>query len=76
MTLTTVILRVLALYMMQIFLQEASRFGFDVRGIVGDFVAIRVVGRSHVPRVSGSCRVHVRGLRRSSGFEALRLQGL
>lgn len=32
---TTIILLVLALYMMQIFLQETSRFGFDIRGIVG-----------------------------------------
>jgi|SRR5690348_9912334 len=36
MTLTTIILLVLALYMMQIFLQETSRFGFDLRGIVGN----------------------------------------
>ena len=36
MTLTTIILLVLALYMVQIFLQETSRFGFDMRGIVGN----------------------------------------
>lgn len=36
MTLTTIILLVLTLYMLQIFLQETSRFGFDVRGIVGN----------------------------------------
>ena len=36
MTLTTIILLVLALYMVQIFLQETSRFGFDLRGIVGN----------------------------------------
>jgi uncharacterized MAPEG superfamily protein len=35
MTLTTVILLVLLLYLAQIFLQEVSRFGFDFRGIVG-----------------------------------------
>ncbi|MEO8958030.1 MAG: MAPEG family protein [Rudaea sp.] len=35
MTLTTIILLVLALYMAQIFLQETSRFGFDLWGIVG-----------------------------------------
>lgn len=35
MTLTTIILLVLALYMVQIFLQETSRFGFDLRGIMG-----------------------------------------
>lgn len=35
MTLTTLILLVLALYLLQIFLQETSRFGFDLRGIVG-----------------------------------------
>ena len=29
MTLTTIIFLVLALYMLQIFLQETSRFGFD-----------------------------------------------
>ena len=36
MTLTTIILMVLTLYMLQIFLQETSRFGFDVQGIVGN----------------------------------------
>ena len=36
MTLTTIILLVLALYMVQLFLQETSRFGFDLRGIVGN----------------------------------------
>lgn len=36
MTLTTSILLVMALYMAQIFLQETSRFGFDLRGIVGN----------------------------------------
>ncbi|MCB1625648.1 MAG: MAPEG family protein [Pseudomonadales bacterium] len=36
MTLTTIILLVLALYVAQIFLQETSRFGFDLRGIVGN----------------------------------------
>ena len=36
MSLTTIILLVLALYILQIFLQETSRFGFDVRGIVGN----------------------------------------
>lgn len=36
MTLTTIIFLVLALYMVQIFLQETSRFGFDLRGIVGN----------------------------------------
>lgn len=36
MTLTTIILLVLALYVVQIFLQETSRFGFDVWGIVGN----------------------------------------
>jgi uncharacterized MAPEG superfamily protein len=36
MTLTTIILLVLALYMVQIFLQETSRFGFDPRGILGN----------------------------------------
>jgi len=35
MTLTTIILLVLALYMVQLFLQETSRFGFDLRSIVG-----------------------------------------
>ncbi|MDE2371869.1 MAG: MAPEG family protein [Burkholderiales bacterium] len=36
MTLTTIVLLVLALYLVQIFLQEVSRFGFDPRGIVGN----------------------------------------
>ena len=36
MTLTTIILLVLTLYMVQIFLQETSRFGFDFWGIVGN----------------------------------------
>jgi uncharacterized MAPEG superfamily protein len=36
MTLTTIILLVLALYMLQIFLQETSRFGFDLWGIMGN----------------------------------------
>jgi uncharacterized MAPEG superfamily protein len=36
MTLTTIILLVLVLYMVQIFLQETSRFGFDLWGIVGN----------------------------------------
>jgi len=36
MTLTTIILLVLALYMVQIFLQETSRFDFDLRGIMGN----------------------------------------
>ena len=36
MSLTTIILLVLALYMVQIFLQETSRFGFDLWGIVGN----------------------------------------
>ncbi len=35
MTLTTIVLLVLALYLIQIFLQETSRFGFDFSGIVG-----------------------------------------
>ncbi len=35
MTLTETILLVLALYVLQIFLQETSRFGFDLRGILG-----------------------------------------
>ncbi len=34
MTLTTIILLVLALYIAQLFLQETSRFGFDLWGIV------------------------------------------
>ena len=36
MTLTTIILAVLALYVVQLFLQETSRFGFDLWGIVGN----------------------------------------
>lgn len=44
MSLTTAILLVLALYMVQIFLQETSRFGFDLRGIVGN--------RDHPPEMS------------------------
>ena len=36
MSLTTIILLALALYMVQIFLQETSRFGFDLWGIVGN----------------------------------------
>ena len=36
MTLTTIILLVLVLYMVQIFLQETARFRFDPRGIVGN----------------------------------------
>jgi len=36
MTLTTIILLVLVLYMAQIFFQETSRFGFDLWGIVGN----------------------------------------
>src|SRR5512135_1503250 len=36
MTLTTIILLVLALYFVQLFLQEISRFGFDFHGIVGN----------------------------------------
>jgi uncharacterized MAPEG superfamily protein len=36
MTLTTIILLVLALYMVQLFLQETSRFGFNLLGIVGN----------------------------------------
>ncbi len=36
MALTTIILLVLALYMVQIFLQETSRFGFDLWGILGN----------------------------------------
>ncbi|HEX2942747.1 MAG TPA: MAPEG family protein [Rhodopila sp.] len=34
--LTTIILLVLALYVAQIFLQETSRFRFDLKGIVGN----------------------------------------
>lgn len=36
MNLTTIVLLVLALYVVQIFLQETSRFGFDLKGIVGN----------------------------------------
>ena len=36
MTLTAIILLVLALYIVQLFLQETSRFGFDLWGIVGN----------------------------------------
>lgn len=36
MALTTIILLVLAHYMVQLFLQETSRFGFDLWGIVGN----------------------------------------
>ena len=36
MTLTTIILLVLALYLAQLFLQETSRFGFDLWRIVGN----------------------------------------
>lgn len=36
MTLTTIILLVLAVYMVQLFLQETSRFRFDLWGIVGN----------------------------------------
>lgn len=36
MTLTTIILLVLVLYVVQLFLQETARFGFDLRGIVGN----------------------------------------
>ncbi len=36
MTLTTIILLVLALYVLQLFLPETSRFGFDLCGIVGN----------------------------------------
>ena len=36
MTLTTIVLQVLALYVVQLFLQEISRFGFDLWGIVGN----------------------------------------
>jgi len=35
-SLTTIILLVLALYMVQLFLQETSRFGFDPWGIMGN----------------------------------------
>ena len=36
MTLTTIILAVLALYVVQLFLQETSRFGFNLWDIVGN----------------------------------------
>lgn len=36
MTLTTIILLVIALYVVQIFLQETSRFGFNLKGILGN----------------------------------------
>ncbi len=36
MTLTTIILLVLAFYIVQLFLQETSRFRFDLWGIVGN----------------------------------------
>ena len=36
MSLTTNVVLVLALYVLQLFLQETSRFGFDLRGIVGN----------------------------------------
>ena len=32
----TLVLPVLALYMVQIFLQEVPRYGFDIKGIVGN----------------------------------------
>lgn len=44
MTLTTIVLLVLLLYMVQIFLQEVSRFGFDLLGIVGN--------RDNLPEIS------------------------
>lgn len=44
MSLTTIILLVLALYMAQIFLQETSRFQFDFRSIVGN--------RDNIPALS------------------------
>ena len=44
MTLTTIIILVLALYMVQLFLQETSRYAFDLRGIVGN--------RDHPPEMS------------------------
>ncbi len=44
MTLTTIILLVLALYGVQIFLQETSRFGFDLWSIVDN--------RDHLPEMS------------------------
>ena len=44
MTLTTIILLVLALYLVHLFLQETSRFRFDIRAIVGN--------RDHPPEMS------------------------
>lgn len=44
MTLTTIILLVLALYIVQLFLQETSRFGFNMWGILGN--------RDKVPELS------------------------
>jgi len=44
MNLTTIILLVLALYLVQIFLQETSRFGFDLWAIMGN--------RDHPPAMS------------------------
>ena len=44
MTLTTIVILVLVLFMVQLFFQETSRFGFDVRGIVGN--------RDHLPEMS------------------------
>ena len=44
MTLTTIILLMLTLYLVQLFLQETSRFGFDLRGIVGN--------RDNLPEIS------------------------
>jgi uncharacterized MAPEG superfamily protein len=44
MTLTTIILLVLVLYIVQLFLQETSRFGFDLRGIVSN--------RDNLPKMS------------------------
>jgi uncharacterized MAPEG superfamily protein len=44
MTLATIVLFVLALFAVQIFLQETSRFGFDLRAIVGN--------RDHPPQMS------------------------
>ena len=44
MTLTTIILLVLVLYLAQLFLQETARFGFDLWAIVGN--------RDHPPEMS------------------------
>lgn len=44
MTLTTIVLLVLALYLVQLFLQETSRFRFDILAIVGN--------RDHPPEMS------------------------